>query len=309
MFEHHTTVFQQGWALRDVAWASDSRHCLTISRNGDLWLWDAQRGVGRQLVATPTRLWDAALAADRTTAVALVEAAAVGDRPGMTVQAAIDLLTGHVALQPAAVGARCLALRPDSAELWQGGDAGVVPGNGIAPLALPAGDTPLALRFAPDGAALLVLGGAGATVWDAATGDRLADLIADAGALVPPACTFIEATCAAWSADGARLALGVAAVSGRPFDQVWVVERGSWRRAGGAAPYDVSGVALSADGAHVAATGLQQPVCRVWRVRDGADLWHTAAAPGTPVAWSPDGDWLLTGAPAPGFLHVWRRRA
>ena len=159
------------------------------------------------------------------------------------------------------------------------------------------------LAFAPDGRRLAVADGiwratasgtaadGGAGVWDVATGDRVHDLPGHRGPVA----------CAAWSADGTRIATG-------GWDREAVLwDAATGREVGRLAghPDVVRAVAFGPDGTRLA-TGAADGVVRVWDPAAGR-LVHRLRGHTQPImalGWRPDGR-RLASAGGDGVVRVW----
>jgi hypothetical protein len=153
--------------------------------------------------------------------------------------------------------------------------------------------------FSPDARFVAAGSGDGFThVWDAATGtETLAIQARGSGAVV---------NAVAYSPDGAQLATGVAASGQDGGLQLWNASNGEWQC--GISGATVTAVAYQPDGAVVAA-GTEAGELFFINPRDCSVLWSVAGHDGPVggIAYSPAGDWLLSGG-GDGSVKLWSAR-
>jgi WD40 repeat protein len=153
--------------------------------------------------------------------------------------------------------------------------------------------------FSPDARLVAAGGGDGFThVWDAATGAQTFENQArGTGAVV---------NAVAYSPDGAQLATGVAASGEEGGLQLWNAGNGEWQCAISGAT--VTAAAYQPDGAVIAA-GTEAGELFFINPRDCSVLWSVAGHDGAVggIAYSPAGDWLLSGG-GDGSVKLWSAR-
>ena len=288
-----------GGELRAMALSGDGRSLATGSADGRLRLWDVDDGSSRELVghraAVLSVMFDRAgrrlvsAAADGTARV--WDVAPAGPAKPLQLLQLLQLLQ-----HPTAV--RVAAFHPDGRSVATGAQDGEVRVWRIAGDPLPAptlhhGHTGevVALAFHPRGDALLSASLDGTTrVWSYKPGQKDRVLRGHAGRVYS----------AQWSPDGDR----IVTASQDGTARVWPAQGGPPRVLRGHAE-ELGAAGFDAAGDHVVTAGRDGSV-RVWQVRGSGEEVPVLRPGGHPtlLAWTPDGEHLLSGR-SDGVIQLW----
>jgi WD40 repeat protein len=154
----------------------------------------------------------------------------------------------------------------------------------------------LSADYSPDGKQLATIGADGTVIiWDAITGEELLRL---PGTTQPA--DFVSTKRVAYSPDGKLLV-----ACDRNQVKLYDPASGGLRKTLDGHPADITAIAVSADGKHIASGGLDGSVI-IWDVSTGDSLLqltgHTDAI--EELTFSPDGQWLVT-AGDDAALRIW----
>lgn len=287
-----TPPLAHGGSVTSAMFSADGARLLTASRDGMARIWDARTGhaVTPALEHTAPVL-GAAFSGDGTRVVTASE-----DHTARVWNVARDrsavLLASAGGMHDAAFspdGLRVVTASSDNvARIWD-----TTRGAPVGP-ALVHEAAVRTVAFSPDGKRVVTTSDRTASVWDAATGQRLASLA-----------HAERVTSAAFSSDGQRLVTTSGEGDIRSHDtlQIWDI---SGRRIPWSGPPDgFTGAALSSDRTHLI-TVNRDHIARIWSATTGNPITPPLAQPGVvSVAFSPDERRVVTASEKDQTARIW----
>ena len=277
-------------SVTDLAFTANGLRLLTASSSGLLQVWDPKAA---SLVATVRGIGAATGISSNSTSVA-------ASWPRENTVRVADIHTGRTTATLRHTPADSTALSPNGAAIAVAAETTTVfdlttSDARYAPLTRRYGAG--SVTWSPDGRYLATMSIAGPDVWDAASGRHLYAL---------PDSPWVEA--AVWSADSSRLVTS----GSEPKITVWRVgpngpreqmQLSSTETVGGG----VGALAISSNGARVAATSVDEDVVKVWDISTSGDReWAnipTVTSFGD-VAFMPDGSQVVVAGPH-GRVRTW----